>query len=55
MNKNYIKPDTKVLWVVAEDCLLDVSLDPTKDDQNITPDNEEYNGEFGANQNSVWD
>lgn len=26
-----------------------------KDDQNITPDNEEYNGEFGANQNSVWD
>ncbi len=32
------------------------SLDPTKDDQSVTPSEEEYNDEFGGNRNrDQWD
>ena len=31
-------------------------LDPSKDDQNVTPTEEEYDGEFGAKKfHSVWE
>jgi len=36
--------------------LGDSSFDASKDNQNITPTEEEYNGEFGAKKSmSVWD
>lgn len=32
------------------------SLDPAKDDQSVTPSEEEYNDEFGGNRNrDQWD
>jgi hypothetical protein len=30
------------------------ALDPTKDEQGVTPTDDEYDGEFGARQYSVW-
>lgn len=30
-------------------------LDETKDDQNVTPTEEEYNDEFGAKHHSIWE
>ena len=42
---------------VYESLLASASeLDPSKDDQNVTPTEEEYNDEFGAKKfHSVWE
>lgn len=42
---------------VYESLLASASeLDPSKDDQNVTPTEEEYDGEFGAKKfHSVWE
>lgn len=59
MRKNYISPMLKAKRLDIEHDLLDISLDPTKDTQSITPDDSQlYDGEFGARQTtfgSVWD
>ena len=55
---SYIMPLTKILVVGNEATMQTASaLDPTKDDQVITPSDDEYDGEFGARMNttSVWD
>ena len=56
MSKNYIKPSIKVFSAEAESHLLDLSLDPEKDSQSVSPDDSEvYEGEFGARQHSLWE
>lgn len=57
MKKEYIEPSIKMQVTVYESLLASASkLDPTKDDQNVTPTEEEYNDEFGAKKfHSVWE
>jgi hypothetical protein len=57
MKKEYIEPSIKMQVTVYESLLASASeLDPTKDDQNVTPTEEEYDGEFGAKKfHSVWE
>ena len=52
--KEYIVPQIKLHTVEAQQNLAASGLDPTKDDQVITPSDDEFDGEFGAKQ-SVWD
>ena len=52
--REYIVPETKILATVAMMPLAASVLDPTKDDQSITPSDEEYDGEFGSKQ-TIWD
>ncbi len=56
MKKEYIEPSIKMLVAGYESLLASASkLDETKDDQKVTPSEEEYNDEFGAKPYSVWD
>lgn len=57
MKKEYIEPSIKTLVTGCESLLASASeLDPSKDDQNVTPTEEEYDGEFGAKKfHSVWE
>ena len=51
----YIEPQTKVLWLQNENLLASQSvLDPTKDEQDITPVDDPYGDEFGS-KHSLWD
>lgn len=57
--KVYIKPSVKVQDMEMES-LLDTAtaLDPTQGNQEVTPTEDPYDGEFGAKGNglrSVWD
>ena len=52
--KEYIVPQVKLHTVEAQQNLAASVLDPTKDDQVITPSDDEFDGEFVAKQ-SVWD
>ncbi len=55
MKKNYLKPDLK--YVFVEDILMNAgtTLDPEQGDQTVKPGDDEYDGEFGANQVNVWE
>ena len=55
MKKEYICPELKHFEVESSELLEQTQLDPTKDQQDITPTEEEYDGEFGANQTNIWD
>ena len=56
MKKEYIEPSIKMLVTGCESLLASASeLDPTKDDQKVTPSEEEYDGEFGAKHHSIWE
>lgn len=56
MKEIYLKPNIKLMEVVAGTDFLIVSLDPTKSIQDVTPDETEtFEGEFGARQTSIWD
>lgn len=58
MKKEYIAPRMKAKALMTEGTILEISLDPTKETQNVTPVEEEYDGEFGAREfvsRSVWD
>ncbi|MBP5257706.1 MAG: hypothetical protein J6Z41_03080 [Prevotella sp.] len=55
MKKEYIKPQLKQLNVEAASILDQSRLDQTQSYQSVTPTEEEFNGEFGARTNSVWD
>ncbi|MCR5152568.1 MAG: hypothetical protein K6A98_05380 [Prevotella sp.] len=55
MKKEYIKPQLKQLNVEAASILDQSSLDQTQSNQSVTPTEEEFNEEFGARTNSVWD
>ncbi|MCR5152625.1 MAG: hypothetical protein K6A98_05680 [Prevotella sp.] len=55
MKKKYIEPQLKQLNVEAASLLDQSSLNQTQQNQSVTPTQEEYNEEFGARNNSVWD
>lgn len=56
MKKTYISPLAVVLAVETQHLMAD-SLDPTKDSQSVTPEEEEYNDEFSSRlrNRNVWD
>ena len=52
----YIIPQIKTLLMTSDAVMQAASaLDPTKDEQGVTPSGDEYDGEFGASQINVWD
>ena len=58
MNKKaYIVPEMNVFHMVAEPVMAAAStLDPEKDNQEITPSDDEYDGEFGSRMGKgIWD
>ena len=57
MKKIYMMPSIDITEVLTDTVLTGgSSLDPTKDDQSVTPSEEEYNDEFGGNRNrDQWD
>ncbi|MBR6963052.1 MAG: hypothetical protein IKH86_05385 [Prevotella sp.] len=56
MKKEYIEPSIKMLVAGYESLLASASeLDPSKDNQEVTPTEEEYDGEFGAKHHSIWE
>jgi hypothetical protein len=51
-----MEPCTKLLMAGLEEMIAATQLDQNLDNQDITPVDEEYNGEFGAKKlHSVWD
>ena len=57
MKKIYMMPSIDVTEVQIDTLLEGGStLDPTKDSQEVTPVDDEYDGEFGGNRNRYsWD
>lgn len=57
--KKYIAPDMATQQIATQRMLMGSTLDnnPTSDEQNITPTNEEYGGEFKSRRrnSNVWD
>ena len=56
MNKTaYIIPQIKTLLMTSDAVMQAASsLDPNEGNQSVTPTDDEYDGEFGARQYSVW-
>lgn len=51
----YIIPQIKTLLVTSDAVMQAASaLDPNEGNQSVTPSDDEYDGEFGARQYSVW-
>jgi hypothetical protein len=51
----YIIPQIKTLLMTSDAVMQAASaLDPTKDEQGVTPSDDDYEGEFGARSYSVW-
>ena len=55
MRKEYISPEVKHLAFDEMLMAAQSVLDPDKDNQSITPTDDEWDGEFSANHNNVWD
>lgn len=57
MKKKYMMPSIDITEVLIDTVLTGgSSLDPAKDDQSVTPSEEEFNDEFGGNRNrDQWD
>ena len=56
MKKNYMMPSINMTEVRMDTLLASQStFDPTKKEQNITPSDEEYNGEFSNRNGGFWD
>lgn len=57
MKKIYMMPSIDITEVLIDTVLTgESSLDPAKDDQSVTPSDEEYNDEFGGNRHrDQWD
>lgn len=55
MKKEYINPAIIMMDVYSEGVMVTPSLDPNAGNQTVQPDDEEYDGEFGAKGASVWD
>ncbi len=51
--KTYIEPVMKLLMM--DNNLMADTLSPTQEEQEVTPTEDPYNDEFGANSFSVWD
>ena len=54
MKKTYQSPLMGIYTLETAGMLAASQLDKNKDNQQITPTNEEYNGEFGANGFVDW-
>lgn len=52
--KSYIAPSIAEYVISTTSVLMGSQLDSTSDNQNITPTDEEYSGEFQSRRN-VWD
>ena len=52
MKQIYIQPQTKVDFAECEEMLAGSTLDINSDSQNITPSNDDYDGEFSAKEYS---
>lgn len=51
----YIIPQIKTLLMTSDTVMQAASaLDPNEGNQSVTPSDDEYDGEFGARQYSVW-
>lgn len=51
----YIIPQTKTLLMTSDAVMQAASsLSPNEGDQSVTPTDDEYDGEFGAREYSVW-
>jgi hypothetical protein len=51
----YIIPQIKTLLMTSDTVMQAASaLDPNEGNQSVTPTDDEYDGEFGARQYSVW-
>lgn len=51
----YIIPQIKTLLMTCDAVMQAASaLDPNEGNQSVTPSDDEYDGEFGARQYSVW-
>lgn len=54
--KIYNKPVVTLFTLSTHSLLMASKLDdPTQDEQNITPTDEEYSGEFQSRRRNVWD
>lgn len=55
MKKTYMMPSINVTTVKMETLMAAGSLlDPNSDEQTVTPSDDEFNGEFGSNNNSSF-
>ena len=51
----YIIPQIKTLLMTSDAAMQAASaLDPNEGNQSVTPTDDEFDGEFGARQYSVW-
>lgn len=51
----YIIPQIKTLLMTSDAVMQAASaLDPNEGNQSVTPSDDDYEGEFGARQYSVW-
>ena len=51
----YIIPQIKTLLMTSDAVMQAASaLDPNEGNQSVTPSDDDYDGEFGARQYSVW-
>lgn len=51
----YIIPQIKTLLMTSDAVMQAASaLDPNEGNQSVTPTDDDYDGEFGARQYSVW-
>ncbi|MBO7069242.1 MAG: hypothetical protein J6W52_11315 [Bacteroidaceae bacterium] len=55
MKKTYFQPKTIIEFALCETMLAASLFDANSDTQNITPSNEEYNGEFAVKEYSFGD
>ena len=53
--KSYMVPEIKLKGMEPESLLESTTLVNDQTNQNVTPTEDEFNGEFGAKHHSVWD
>lgn len=53
--KKYITPTLTTYSVTTHTFVMGSQLNPNEDSQDITPTEEEYDGEFNSRRHNVWD
>jgi hypothetical protein len=53
--KSYMVPEVKLKGMEPESLLESTTLVNDQTNQNVTPTEDEFSGEFGAKHHSVWD
>lgn len=54
MKKNYFQPRTRIINADLDFLMGQSALDPNKDQQDVTPSGDPYEGDFGAKGIRYW-